>query len=214
MSAEVFSTESEESRVHWCLEEEDGDQDTDGTVALSGADDSIQGDGDSTINHKKKVSLEDCGQTCRYESTDSEGDQGVREEVGSLSGSESTVLSGVVDKEGGNGDLSTNIAELSNEAEDHVELLVEWSLADLVSELISSEVLDSGGVEHLLRDFWQLGNEEQDGDGNTGTGNGEVDELDIDQVVGVLAGEEELGCDQGADEGCNTIPRLAELESG
>jgi hypothetical protein len=38
--------------------------------------------------------------------------------------------------------------------------------------------------------------------------------LDIDQVVGVLAGEEELGCDQGTDEGCNTIPRLAELESG
>jgi hypothetical protein len=30
--------------------------------------------------------------------------------------------------------------------------------------------------------------------------------LDIDQVVGVLAGEEELGCDQGANEGSDSIP--------
>ncbi len=123
-----------------------------------------------------------------------------------MGGSESAVLSGVVDEEGGNGDLSTNIAELSNEAEDHVELLVEWSLANFISELIESEVLDGRGVEHLLRDFWQFGKEEQDGNGNTGTGNGEVDELDIDQVVGVLAGEEELGCDQGANEGSDSIP--------
>jgi hypothetical protein len=123
-----------------------------------------------------------------------------------LGGSESAVLRGVVDEEGGDGDLSTNIAELSDKTEDHVELLVEWSLANFVPELISSEVLDGRGVEHLLRNFWQFGNEEQDGNGNTGTGNSEVDELDIDQVVGVLAREEELGCDQGTNEGGDTIP--------
>jgi len=110
--------------------------------------------------------------------------------------------------------LSTDIAELSNEAEDHVILLVKWSLANLVSELISSEVLDSGGIEHLLRNFWQLSDEEQDSNGNAGAGDSEVDELDIDQVVCVLASEEKLGGNERADERCNAIPRLTELKSG
>lgn len=60
----------------------------------------------------------------------------------------------------GNGNLSTDIAELRNETEDHVVLLVQRALADLVSELIDGEVLNGGAVEHLLRDLRELGNEE------------------------------------------------------
>jgi hypothetical protein len=37
--------------------------------------------------------------------------------------------------------------------------------------------------------------------------------LNIDQVVGILASEKELGSDQWADEGGDTVPRLAELET-
>jgi hypothetical protein len=33
------------------------------------------------------------------------------------------------------------------------------------------------------------------------------------KIVSVLAGKEELGGDQGADERCHAVPRLAELEA-
>jgi hypothetical protein len=69
--------------------------------------------------------------------------------------------------------LSTNVAELRDEAEDHVVLLVKRSLSDLVPEFVESKILHScRGVEHLLADFRKLGNKEQDGDGNTGSGDG------------------------------------------
>ena len=102
--------------------------------------------------------------------------------------------------------MSTNIAELGNEGKDHVVLLVDWSLADFVSELIFSEVLHGGRVEHLFGDFWELGYQEENSNGDTSTGDGKVDELDIDEIVSVLASEEELGGDERTDEGGNTVP--------
>lgn len=114
----------------------------------------------------------------------------------------------------GNGNLSTDIAKLGDETEDHVVLLVERALTDLVSELVDGKVLNGGVVQHLLRDLRELGDEKQHSDGDTSTGDGQVDELHIDEVMGVLAGEEELGGDQGTDERCNTVPGLAELQTG
>lgn len=60
-----------------------------------------------------------------------------------MSRSKGGVLSGVVDEERSDRNLSADIAELSNEPEDHVVLLVERPLAELVAELISTEVLGS-----------------------------------------------------------------------
>ena len=96
--------------------------------------------------------------------------------------------------------MSADIAELSNKAEDHVELLVEGSLSDLLAFFVNGKVLHCRGGEHLFRDLRKLGDEEENGDGHTGARDGEVDELHIDQVVGVLASKEELGCDQGSNE--------------
>ena len=102
---------------------------------------------------------------------------------------------------------------MSDEAEDHVVLLVERTLANLVAKLVSCEVLDSRAVKHLFGHLWKLGNKEQNGNGNTSASNCEVNELNIDQVISILAREEELGGDQGADERSNTVPRLAELKT-
>jgi hypothetical protein len=77
VAAKILSSESEESWVHWGLEEEDSDQDTDGAVTLSRADNSVQGDSDSGIDHEKEVGLEHSGQASSHKATDSEGDQSV-----------------------------------------------------------------------------------------------------------------------------------------
>ncbi len=213
VASKVGSAESEDGWVHGRLEEIDDDQDTDRDVSGNGADDSVQGNGDDSVNHEEEVRLENSSQTSSDETATSEGDESVGEQVGGLSGSEGSILSGVVDEERANGDLSTDVAELRDEPEDHVVLLVERTLANLVAELISSEVLDGARVEHLLRDLGKLGNQEEDGNRNTGTGNGEVDELDVDQVVGVLATEEELGGNQRTNKARYTIPALTKLKA-
>ena len=50
VAAEVRSSESEESGVHRCLEEEDGDQDTDCSVAFGCANDCIESDGNGGVD--------------------------------------------------------------------------------------------------------------------------------------------------------------------
>lgn len=86
-------------------------------------------------------------------------------------------------------------------------MLVERVLSDRISGFIQSGVLDDGGrVEHLLRELWKLGNQEEDGNSDSGACDGKVDELDVDQVARILACKEELGSDQRANEGGNTIP--------
>ncbi len=77
VAAEILGSEGKESWVHWGLEEEDGDQDTDGTITLGRADNSVQGDGDSGIYHEKEVGLEHSGQASSNKASDSEGDQSV-----------------------------------------------------------------------------------------------------------------------------------------
>jgi hypothetical protein len=46
--------------------------------------------------------------------------------------------------------LSTDVAELSDETEDRVVLLVEGALTNLFAFPVGSVILDSGGVEQLF----------------------------------------------------------------
>jgi hypothetical protein len=73
---------------------------------------------------------------------------------------------------------------------------------------MASLVLNDG-----LGDLRELGEEEEDTDSGTSTGDGEVDILHVGKAVGVLTSKEELGSDQGSNERGDTVPRLAELET-
>ena len=55
--------------------------------------------------------------------------------------------------------------------------------------------------------------DEEDVDGGTSAGDSQVDILDVGQAVLVGAVEESVRGDQRANEGCNTVPGLAELQA-
>jgi hypothetical protein len=60
---------------------------------------------------------------------------------------------------------------------------------------MASLVLNDG-----LGDLRELGEEEENTDEGTSTGDSEVDILDVGEAVGVVTSEEELGGDQGSNE--------------
>ena len=67
-----------------------------------------------------------------------------------------------------NGDLSTNVAELRNETEYHVVLLVDWLITDDVTVLINADFQsvfgnDGSSSDSLLLDFGEFGKEEHYG---------------------------------------------------
>ena len=143
MAAEVGCSEGEESRIHGSLEEEKEDQDDDSSFAMGGDDDCVENNGADGVDHKQEVRLEDGCESGCYEAAHCKGDQGIGEHVRSLSGRESSVLGSVVDEEGSDSDLGSDVAELGDKSEDHVVLFVERALSNLVSELIEGEVLHS-----------------------------------------------------------------------
>lgn len=69
------------------------------------------------------------------------------------------------------------------------------------------------GLEVDLGHLGQRDEEEGDGEAGAHAGDGEVDPLDVVEVVLVAVREEELGGDEGADEARDTVPRLRELEA-
>jgi len=104
--------------------------------------------------------------------------------------------------------LGADVAKLSDDTKDHVVLLVYRTLADDVSVVVPAEldgglVGDGAAAGSVLLDFRELGEEEHDRHGDTGAGNGQVDELNVGEVVLGLAGEEGLGGDEGTNEGCH-----------
>jgi hypothetical protein len=138
------------------------------------------------------------------ESTDGEGDETVGEKFGTVRVRDSSVV-GVVEEEGTDGDLGTNVDELSDETSDGSDLLPEWLV-----ELVVAGVLGVGnslglGSEILLRDFGKLGEEEGEGDRDTETSDSHVDVLNRSNIVLVCTTEEELGGDQRSREGSDTV---------
>nr|POF04557.1 hypothetical protein CFP56_56038 [Quercus suber] len=223
VAAEVGGAEREDGRVHGRFPEEEGDEDADGGLAGAGADVGVEGDGEDGVDGEEEGRFEDGGEAEGDEAADGEGDEAVREHLRGLGFGVGSVLRRVVDEEGGDGDLSTDVAELGDQAEDHVVLLVERCITDdlavLVDAHLEGAVLhDAVGAGGLLLNLGKLGEEEEDGDGSAGTCDGEVDVLHVGEVVGALAAEESLGGDEWADETRDTVPsvrfrQLRELET-
>lgn len=204
VAAKVGSTHGEDGRVHGSLEEEDGNQDTDTSDTLTSAAVGSESNSAARVDNHDEVGAEDHGKASSDKSADGEGDEGVAQHGAGLAGRDATVLVGVVDEEGSNSDLGTDVAELSKEGEPHVVLLPDGALASM-----ASLVLNDG-----LGDLRELGEEEENSDSGTSAGDSQVDILDVGEAVGVVTSEEELGSDQGSNERGDTVPRLAELETG
>lgn len=202
--AQVSGTHAKDGGVHGSHEEEYGDQTANGTGALVSTDKGSQGNGAHRVDNHDDFGVQEDGDASGDESAYGKGDEGVAQHGAGLAGGETTVLVGVVDEESCNGDLGTNIAELGHEREPHIILLPEGALDNEIGVTL----------ECFFGDLGELGKKEEHGDGSTSTGDGEVDKLHVGEGVLVGAGEEELGGDKGADEGSNTVPGLAELETG
>jgi len=133
--------------------------------------------------------------------------------LGSLGVRDTSVLSGVVDEQGSRCDLSTDVAELCDEAEDHVVLLVKGSGADDLSICVDSEFhgrfVDNRATSlytRLLLYFRKLGAQEEYSDCNSKACNCKVDILDCRQVLSMLATEEKFAGNQRTNEGRDTVP--------
>lgn len=136
--AEVGSTQGEDGRIHGGHKEEDDDDagNTRSSMCAGARDESCQSNAASGVNHENEVRLQDVSHTSSDETTDSEDDKTVGEKAGTFFRRVRSSFSGVVDEEGGDGDLSTDIAELSDETEHHVVLLKEGLLLDDVAILV------------------------------------------------------------------------------
>jgi hypothetical protein len=213
MDTKIVCTKCKQSRVHWSHEEVDGHDSTNGSFALASADVGVKNNGGNTVDDHDEAGRDECGKASGDEATDGEGDQSIRKEVGSLSLSPASVVDGVVDEESTNGDLGTDIAELGNETANHVVLLPDASLSDLTALEIVLRLDERVVALGLLSNLGELGKGEQNGDSDTKARDTEVDKLHIGKVVGILAGEEGLGGNEWTDEGSNTVPCLAELQT-
>lgn len=213
VDTKVLSTEGEDSGVHGSHEEVDGHDSTNRTLAVTGADVGVEGNADKGVEDHDESGAEDGGKSSGDEAADGEGDQSVGKEVGSSGLSPAAVVDSVVEEEGTDGNLGANVAELGNETTEHVVLLPDAALTDLTALKIVLGLDERVVALGLLSDLGKLSEDEQDGNGDTEASHAKVDELNVGKIVGVLAGEESLGGDEGTDEGSNTVPGLAELET-
>lgn len=107
----------------------------------------------------------------------------------------------------GYSDLGTDISKLSDESTDQVVLLPERSVdAAVVALLRLGESLKS-----LFRDLWHASRDEENVHCSACTCNGEIDVLDVRQIVGIFSVEKRMRGDQRSTEGGDTVPALTEL---
>ena len=176
---------------------------------MTSRDIGVESDGDDGVYAEEEIWSQYSSQGGGEETANGEGDEPIRKHVGGLSAGEVGRFRGVINEETCYCHLSTDVAELGDETEDHVVLFVEWALAGTTGIGVGGlGILDSS-----FRDLRHLADREKNRDGHTSTGDSQVDELDVGQVIGVLSGEEELGSDQWSNERCNSVPRLAELQT-
>ena len=102
----------------------------------------------------------------------------------------SSVIGEVVDDESSARDLSSDVGELSEETEDGVLALVEGSLVDDTEGFLRFS-------DHGFRDFGKFGESEEDDDGSSETGDGEVSVLETTEGLLLTVTVESLGCDCG-----------------
>ncbi len=131
------------------------------------ADESVQADAQGGIDHEDEVGAKDGSQGGRDEAADGEGDECVRQEVAGLGRGEARVLGRVVDEEARDGHLSADVAELGDEGEDHVVLLVQRARAGLGGERVGGgAVSGAGSAQRGLADLGKLSEDEENGDGD------------------------------------------------
>jgi len=218
--SKVGSAKSEEGRVHGSHEEEDDDEDTDTSDTTNGADSGSAGNSETGVDDQEEVGLENRRKTSGNETTDGEGNQSVRQHLRALSIADSSILVSIVHKQSSASHLGANVAELSGKTEEQVVLLPDGTGTDHVAVSIGGKLeggvfrdgsspLDSRG----LGDLRELGEEEQNANGNAQKSHSQVDILNSLERVGVCAREEVLRGDEGTDEGSDTVPGLAELQT-
>ena len=212
VSSETGRTEDEDDGVHDRFETHDGDQADNTTGAVKGTNEDDHDESADGASSEKDGGGNKGKKSDTNESTDSEGDETVREEFSTLSVVDAGDDVRVEQEEGTNGNLSTDVEELSDETGDGSDLLPEWLVETRVDTLSVGKSL-SFGLESLLGNFGELGEEEGESDSDTETSDGHVDVLDSSEITRVFTAEEVLGGDQGTGERSNTVETLRELES-
>jgi len=125
VSAKTGGTEDEDDWVHDGFETHDGDQADDTSDTVERTDEDDHEESAERATGEENGSRDDREESSSDESTDGEGDETVRQELGSLLVRKEGNILGVVEEESSNGDLSSDVKELSNETGDGSNLLPE-----------------------------------------------------------------------------------------
>lgn len=158
------------------LTEEHDDDQTDDTTGTSlqrrdGAGEGTTSESADTQEERSRHKGQEGGS---HKSADGKGDKSVREHLRSLGVGETTVLVGVVQEEGTDGDLSADVAELGGETVK--DSGVGHLLALLGTVHGGDDLVLLGHCVRRVR-FGQLGEEVGGGDANTGDSDRKVDVL-------------------------------------
>jgi hypothetical protein len=166
------------------------DHQTDDTAhTMQGSDQGNQDATDDRVDGEEQRGADKGEKGGTEESTDGEQDQSVREELGGLGVRQSSVLMGVVDEEGTDGDLGADVHELGDESERR-SCPPESAVHNLAFRGIGKGF--SFGLKRSFRNLGKRGKDEGSGNGHTEQGNGKVNVLNGGQVVRVFTGEEVL----------------------
>ena len=154
MATELLGTEDEDNRVLDRHEEED---DHDASDTAGPVDDRSQyGEGEAhrCVDEQEEIGGDPGEKGGTDESSDGEDQERHRKKQGRSTLGVASVLVDVVDEEGSNGDLGSDVGELGNETTKHVVLLPEG----FVGVRSSLALLGIGhGLEELLRDLGHSG---------------------------------------------------------
>lgn len=199
VTTEVVGTQDEDQRVHDRLEEHDSHAGTDRGHAASGTDDESECHADESVDAEQEGGVDDRQERSTEETTDREEDETVRKVLRSRLVRKVSRLVGQVEEEGTDGNLSTDVAELSDETE--------GSLGAPEADVLGRGTSENGGSGSLLgfeskvffRNVRELGEDKGNDDQDTKAKDGKVDELNVLEAGNTL-GEEELGCNERADE--------------
>ena len=144
VSTKTGGTEDEDDWVHDGFETHDGDQADDTTDTRERSNEDNHKEGTESACGEEDRSRDDGKKSDTNESADGEGDETVRQELRSFRVLEEGDIVGVVEEEGSDGDLSTDVEELSDETGDGSDLLPERLVEVGVATLSMGKSLSLG----------------------------------------------------------------------
>jgi hypothetical protein len=224
VATETAQTDGEDDGEDAALEEHHNHEESEtapvGSSGAAGVDTDCSGQEDHDrclVGQKNPARLEtDVHKTSSRESTD--GEEGLSNgiEVGTLLVSLGSVqvgvgLSKVVDKEGGDGALSTDVTELSGDTPEECVLLLEGLVDEAGSVGHHLGLVGHVGVGNL----GNRGEPEDNSEKSNENGNAEVDPLHAGERLAILTDvleDDERGQNRG-DDGTDGLERLGELET-